>query len=101
MPKYVLAFRGGMPKSPEQGQKMMMDWNAWVADLGLSMIDKGAGFGKSRFLTGPGQEGRLDGALSGYSVIEAGDMESAMAMASKCPIFDLDGSIEVAPWMEM
>lgn len=101
MPKFILAFRGGMPKSPEEGQKMMADWNAWMAELGPSMADKGAGFGKSRFLSKPGVEGKLDGALSGYSVVEATDIEAALALASKCPIFDLGGTIEVAPMMEM
>jgi len=101
MPKYVLAFRGGMPKSPEEGQKMMTDWNAWVADLGPAMVDPGAGLGASRFLTGPGQEGRIEGPLSGYSVIMADDMDAALALAGKCPIFDLDGTIEVAPWLDL
>ena len=101
MPKFILAFRGGMPKSPEEGQKMMADWNTWTADLGPALTDKGAGFGKSRFLTAPGTEGPLEGALSGYSVIEAADVDAALAIASRNPIFSLGGTIEVAPCMEM
>jgi len=101
MPKFALAFRGGMPRTPEEGQKMMADWNVWVADLGPAMVDKGAGFGKSRFLTHAGVEGQIEGALSGFSVIEAKDIEAALSLAGKCPIFDLGGTIEVAPWMEM
>lgn len=101
MPKFVLAYRGGMPKSPEQGQKMMADWNAWMAQLGPALLDPGLGLGKSRFLTAPGVEGTVQGALSGYSVIEAADIEAALKLASANPIFDLDGTIEVAPAMEM
>ena len=101
MPKFFLAFRGGMPKSPDEGQKMMADWNAWVAGLGPALTDKGAGFGKSRFLTAPGVEGTVTGALSGYTLIEAADIEAALAIANKNPIFNLGGTIEVAPVMEM
>ena len=101
MANFVLVFRGGMPKSPEEGQKMMTDWNAWMAGLGAALVDKGAGFGKSRFLIGAGIEGKIDGAVSGYTVISAPDIEAALAIASKNPIFNLGGTIEVAEAMQM
>jgi hypothetical protein len=101
MPNFVLVFRGGMPKSPEEGQKMMTDWNAWMASVGAALVDKGAGFGKSRFLTAPGKEGQIDGAVSGYTIISAPDIEAALAIASRNPIFDLGGTIEVAEAMQM
>jgi hypothetical protein len=101
MPKFFLAFRGGMPKSPEEGQKMMADWNDWMAGLGTRLVDKGAGFGMSRFLTAPGVEGTLAGALSGYSIVEAADIDAALKIAGGNPIFALGGTIEVAPCMDM
>jgi len=101
MPKFMLAFRGGMPKSPEEGEKMMTDWNAWMASLGAALVDPGVGLGKSRYLTAPGVEGTVTGALSGYSVVEATDMDAALNLAGKNPIFSFGGTIEVAPVMEM
>lgn len=101
MSKFFLAFRGGMPKTPEEGQKMMADWNAWVASLGPAMLDPGAGFGKSRLLTAPGSEAAAVGALSGYSIIDAPDIDEALRLAGKCPIFALGGTIEVAPCIQM
>lgn len=101
MPKFILAFRGGMPKSPEEGQKMMAQWNAWMAAVGIALVDKGAGFGKSRFLTGPNQEGKAGDPLSGYSIVEAADADAAVELARKNPIFALGGSIEVAELMQM
>lgn len=101
MPRYILAFRGGMPQSPEDGQKMMADWNAWMDDLGAALVDKGAGFGKSRFLASPDREGISGDPLSGYSVVEAADIGSALAMARKNPIFNHSGTIEVAEMMQM
>ena len=101
MPKYVLVFRGGMPKSPEEGQKMMTDWNAWIGDCGAAMTDTGAGVGKSRYLTAPGTEGVCPSPVSGYSVVEAKDIDAALAIAGKCPIFSAGGTIEVAEAMQM
>lgn len=96
MSRFVLVFRGGMPKTPEEGEKMMTDWNAWMGELGDALIDPGAGLGKSRFLTGPGKEEVAGDPLSGYSVIEAADIEAALEIAGRNPIFSLGGTIEVA-----
>lgn len=101
MANFALIFRGGMPKSREEGERMMMDWNAWTASLGAALVDKGAGFGKSRFLTAPGQESQIDGAVSGYTIISAPDIDAALAIASQNPIFSLGGTIEVAETMVM
>ena len=101
MTKFVLVFRGGQPDTPEAGQKMMADWNTWMEDLGSKMVDPGAAVGKSRFLTAPATEGKVEGAISGYSVIEAADFDEALALAGKCPIFDGNGTIEVAESIDM
>lgn len=96
MSQYLLAFRGGMPKSPEEGAKMMEAWNTWMGGLGDALVDPGAGLGKSRFLTGPGKEESAGDPLSGYTVVEATDIEAALEIAGRNPIFSLGGTIEVA-----
>lgn len=101
MPKFILAFRGGMPKNPEEGQKMMTDWNAWMDQLGPALVDKGAGFGRSQFLAASGHEQKSGDPLSGYSIVEASDITAALHMARKNPIFSLGGTIEVAELMQM
>ena len=101
MPKFILAFRGGMPKNPEEGQKMMTDWNGWMEGLGSNLVDKGAGFGKSRFLSASDREEKAGDPLSGYSVVEASDIEAALTMARRNPIFALGGTIEVAECLQM
>lgn len=101
MARYVLVFRSGMPDSPEEGQKMMEKWNAWMAELGDALVEPGAGFGKSRYLTAPDNEAAAPDPVSGYSIVEAVDHDAAIAMASKNPIFSLGGTIEIAPEMKM
>ena len=101
MSHYLLAFRGGMPKSPEEGEKMMEAWNAWMGELGDALVDPGTGLGKSRFLTGPGKEDTAGDPLSGYSVIEAADMDAATEIARGCPTLANGGSVEVAETIDM
>ncbi|NVK34876.1 MAG: hypothetical protein HWE23_10380 [Rhodobacteraceae bacterium] len=101
MARFVLAFRGGMPKTPEEGQKMMEEWTRWSEGLGTALVDKGAGFGKSRWLMASDKQGRGSDPLSGYTVVEAADIEAALDLARPNPIFSLGGSIEVAEAMQM
>jgi hypothetical protein len=101
MAKFILVFRGGMPKSPEEGQKMMAAWNAWMDRLGPALVDPGAGVGKSHYRTAPGQAGTCPSPISGYSVVEAADIAAALQMADTNPIFGLGGTIEVAEAMQM
>ncbi len=101
MSKFILAFRGGMPTTREDGQKVMEAWNAWMAELGAALVDPGAGFGKSRFLVAADKEGTAGDPLSGYSIVETTDIEAALALAAKNPIFAFGGTIEVAEMMSM
>ena len=101
MARFVLAFRGGMPKSPAEGQKMMREWNDWMAALGKALVEPGAGFGKSRFLVAPAKETAAPDPLSGYCIVEASDHDAAVKLASKNPIFSLGGTIEIVPEKKM
>jgi hypothetical protein len=101
MTKFVYVFRGGMPKTPEDGQKMMAAWNGWLSDLGDAVLDPGAGVGKSRFVTGDGKDTSDAHPVSGYMLVDAPDMETAVSYARKCPIFMSQGTIEVAEAMVM
>ncbi|GAA3863300.1 hypothetical protein [Celeribacter arenosi] len=95
MSKFVLIFRGGAPSSQEEGEKMMVDWTAWLGGMGDAVLDAGEAVGTSQFI------GAKSDPVSGYMKIDAADMDAAMAHAQKCPILTLGGSIEIAPALEM
>ena len=40
-------------------------------------------------------------AMSGYTIVEADSMESALAMAKTCPFLDINGSLEVSEKIDM
>ncbi len=104
MPKFMLAYHGGgMPDTPEEGAKEMAKWEAWLGGMGQSCADMGApvGMSKTVSLGGVADNGGSN-PLSGYSIVEAADINAACDMAKGCPILDGGkGTVEVAPIVEM
>lgn len=91
MGKYVLAYRGGgMAETEEEQQAVMAAWGAWFGSLGAAVLDGGAPFGASASVGGDGR-----GDLTGYSILDAPDLDAAAAMAKGCPILESGGLVEV------
>lgn len=105
MPKFILAYHGGgMPETPEEGERAMAAWGVYYGAIGENLVDGGAPVGMSKTVL-PGGEVEANGGanpLSGYTVVEAPDIDAACEMAKGCPILaDGNGSVEVAPLVEM
>ncbi len=104
MGKYLFVYHGGeAPVSPEEGEKVMAAWGAWLGGLGAAAIDPGAPAGPSTTVHPDGsavQDGGSNPA-SGYSIIEAASMEDAVEKAQGCPIREAGGSIEICEALPM
>lgn len=102
MPKFVFAYHGGKPpESPEEGEKVMAAWGAWFETLGSAVVDGGAPVGVSKTVSASGvADGGGSNPLSGYSIVNADNIDAAVEMAKGCPILD-GGSVEVAEAMDM
>jgi hypothetical protein len=98
MPKFVLVYTGGsgMGDSPEDQQKLMEEWGGWFGTLGDAVVDPGSPFGPSRTLAPDGavRQGGSAG-LTGYSVIEAGDLAGAADKAKGCPVLAGGGDVQI------
>ena len=97
MPKFVLAYTGGsMPETEEQQKAVMDAWMGWFGQLGQAVVDGGAPFAASSTV-GPDGGVSAGGAsgLSGYSVIEADSLDTAVAQAKGCPVLAAGGNVEV------
>ncbi|RYE60475.1 MAG: hypothetical protein EOP20_02425 [Hyphomicrobiales bacterium] len=104
MPKYVLAYHGGkMPESPEEGEKVMAAWNTWIAKMGSHMVDVGNPTSAAKTVGADGKISDGGGAnpLSGYSIIEAANLDEAAMMAQGCPQIAAGGTIQVAETIAM
>ncbi len=99
MKNYVLIYRGG-PKfaSREEGAAYMEKWKAWMDGMGDAVVNRGAPFGRTMIVNADGaSEG---GGASGYTVLQAEDMDAALALVKPCP-HTAFGSIAVAEAMDM
>jgi hypothetical protein len=103
MAKFVFAYHGGKaPSTPEEGKKVMAAWTKWFGGMGKALVDGGGPCGMSKTVSSNGVASN-GGAnpLSGYSLVEAKDIDAAVKMAKGCPILSDGGSVEVAEAMKM
>lgn len=104
MPQYLFAYHGGKaPESPEEGEKVMAAWQAWFGSMADALVQPGAPVGMSKTVSGGGvaDDGGAN-PVSGYTVVEAADIDAACAMAKGCPmVADGTGSVEVAEVLPM
>lgn len=104
MPKFMFIFHGGgRPETQEEGERVMAAWQSWMAGIGTDLVDGGNPAGMSKTVTATGVEDN-GGAnpVSGYTLINAVDMDAAIEIAKSCPILvGGGGTVEVAEAMEM
>ncbi len=104
MPKFMLVYHGGStPESPEEGEKVMAKWMAWLQGMGDAVVDGGNPVGVSKtVLAGSVEDNGGSNPVSGYSMVQADSIDAACELAKGCPILeDADGSVEVAEIHEM
>ncbi len=111
MNEFVFLYRGSEPgRSPERAQQMMQKWMTWLKELadGGNLKDRGQPLeptgklvnGKRKAVTdGPFAEAK--DVIGGYSLILAKDLSHATELSKGCPIFEIDGQVEVRPVMKM
>jgi hypothetical protein len=112
MEKFMLIFQGGQMNgaSPEQMQAHMGKWMAWIEKLsktdqyvaGEPLLPGGklvAGPGGKTVTDGPYTEGKE--LVGGFFIINAKDMNEAVAISKDCPDFDLGTSVQVRQVMKM
>ena len=103
MAKYLLAYSGGsMPESPQEQQEVLQQWGVWFGRLGPAVIDGGSPLGASVTIKPGGAvaQGAAMG-ISGYSLIEAANLQEATGMAQGCPLLDAGGTVEVYETVQM
>lgn len=116
MSRFMYVFRGGGyatpgSLSPSELQQHLERWNAWTNALlasgqlvgahPLSHPPTGATIrGRDRIVT-DGPYAETKDLVSGTLVVEAAALADAVALARDCPIFELDGSVEVRPVLDV
>lgn len=103
MPKFAFIYHGGSkPETEAEVAEVMAKWMAWFEGMGADVVDGGnpVGLSKTVFVDRVEDNGRAN-PTSGYSLVNAKDMDDAIAKAEKCRILSAGGSVEVAEAIEM
>jgi len=106
MPKFLFVYRNArdsMSKlTPEEMQKSLQKWGAWIGegmqkgwmlDAGDGLTDEGRVVNAKVVLDGPFAESKE--IVGGFSMIQAETVEEAAQLAKGCPIIAAGGSVEV------
>jgi len=111
MSEFVFLYRGGESgRSPERAQQMMQKWMAWLKELGAKghIKDQGQPLERTGKLVRGKQKTVTDGpfaeskdVVGGYTLNEARDLAQAVELSKGCPIFEVDGAVEIRPVMKM
>ena len=99
MTKFLAIYRmdmGEMQKmmanaTPEQRQKGMAEWEAWMKKKASSFADRGGPAGKTKKVAASGvTDTRND--IGGYSIVEAPSYDAAAALFTDSPHLSMPGA---------
>ena len=98
MAKYVFAYSGGRGVSPDEAERnaQYAKWGQWFDELGSAVADGGAATGTAKTV-GPGGSVSDGGSrrLTGYSIVSADSLDSAVELAKGCPVLEIGGRVDV------
>jgi hypothetical protein len=97
MPKFLITYHGAGAPSPEQAQEAMAAFMAWASSVGEALTDPGAPLGPAKTVTAESvSDGPADGPPNGYSILQAADLDSAVALVKGHPFVGRGGSLQVS-----
>lgn len=111
MEKFMYLFRGGMANEqaanvpPEHMQK----WVKWMETLsqkgimigGEPLVPTGKQVNGSKKIVTDGPFIEAKELVGGYLIVNAKDIDEAVEISKTCPIFEVDGKLEVRPIQKM
>jgi hypothetical protein len=98
MANYLFAYSGGKGVAADEAERnaQMAMWGQWFAELGSAVVDGGAAMGTAKTV-GPGglvSDGGSRG-VTGYSIVSADSLDSAVELAKGCPVLGIGGAVDV------
>lgn len=101
MANFLLVYRGGsMPETPEEGARVMAAWTDWFGTLGDRLVDGGNPASATKSISADGSVRDEPNGPSGYSIIKAGSIDEAVALAKGCPVLQGGASVDVVETFE-
>ena len=103
MTQYVIVYLGGdQPSDPEEGRQHFSKYMDWLSSLGEAAVSPANPL-KDTSTVNPDGTVTTGGTstMSGYTIIEADSMDTALEIAKACPFLDIGGSLEVSELIQM
>jgi hypothetical protein len=99
MPNYVVLYNAPVSAAeqmennddPDMAAAAMQAWNDWSAKVGSGMIDLGTPLGDARTV-GSGGATIAETEVAGYSILQAPDIDSAVALVEGHPHLQMPGA---------
>lgn len=104
MAKYVLTYHGEMgpmPEDPAEMKAIMDEWGAWYGTMGDALVDAGAPFGHTSAVAPDGSSVAAPASMTGYTIVNADDMNGATAIAKGCPVLANGHTVQINEAHEM
>jgi hypothetical protein len=103
MAEFIFVYHGGAKPSDDVDVAAIMgQWQTWMGDAGDAFVNMGAPVGMSKTVSNSGVvDNGGSNPTSGFSIVQAADMNAACELAKGCPIHESGGSVEVAEMMKM
>jgi len=85
--RYMFLYYGAAPDSDEQRDAGMKEMADWYGELGSAIVDGGNPFTSAKTVGSNGvKDGPMGEMATGYTIVEAPDLESATSLAEGCPL---------------
>jgi hypothetical protein len=101
MTKFMFVYHAPMspadaaPPDPDQMQAVMDQWMAWAGKVGDGMVDFGTPLANGVRVAADGSTSPSTREVAGYSIIEADDIDGALALAKDHPHLNMPGGCEI------
>lgn len=99
MSEYFIAYHNGdgVPEKPEEHMEKFMEW---VSGLGEATVMPGMPLGRRKVVNADGVSDDGGTTLTGFSIVEADNLEAAVEMTKTCPHLAI-GPVEVVEMKQM
>ena len=98
MTNYVFVYSGGKGVAADETERnaQYAKWGQWFEALGSAVVEVGAAMGTAK-TAGPGGSVTAGGSrgLTGYSIVSADSLDSAVELAQGCPVPEIGGDVDV------
>jgi hypothetical protein len=73
----------------EHRQEIYKQWGAWQKEMGDLLVTIGSPLQNGKSIDSSGEKGDATSNISGYMIIKANDLEHAVALLNKSPLFGM------------